>query len=388
MSFGSEHLRDARIVVIGAGAVGAAVSYRLAQAGADVTIVERRYPGSGTSGNSFAWLNGFNKRPRHYQRLNVMSIRDHQDLADELDGDWVLVGGGLHWAYESDTVKMDKLREIVRRLRDWGMRVDQTTPEIAMRELEPDLWIDPETVPEVYVIPREGSLDPVSMTHAVTRAAVSRYGARLERATVTGLRGPSGAVSSVVLDDGRELAADVVVNAAGPDAARIGELAGITIPLDRQIGLLVTTAPAPVRLGRVVHAPEINARPEGGARVMIHHEGMDHHAVEGERTPLDAPVVREAMDRARIVMPGLRDVSAEAVRIGVRPMPRDGHPIVGFWPSVSGLYVVVTHSGITLSARLGLLVAEELAGGDASELEPYRPSRFSEAAQGAPLSRT
>ncbi len=46
----SDYLRDARVVVIGAGAIGAALTYRLAQAGAKLTTIERRYPGAGTTG--------------------------------------------------------------------------------------------------------------------------------------------------------------------------------------------------------------------------------------------------------------------------------------------------------------------------------------------------
>src|SRR5215472_15011820 len=155
------YLRDARIVVIGAGAVGAAVSYRLAQAGAQVTTIERSYPGAGTSGNSFAWLNGFNKPPRQYHRLNIMSIRDHQDLADELGGSWVHVDGALHWEPDSQEEHLARLRRNVARLREWGMRVDEATPELVMRELEPDVWIDPEHVSTVFVVPREGWLEGV-----------------------------------------------------------------------------------------------------------------------------------------------------------------------------------------------------------------------------------
>jgi glycine/D-amino acid oxidase-like deaminating enzyme len=89
VAFKSGSLKDASIVVIGAGAVGATVSYRLAQAGAQVTTLERFYPGSGITRVSFAWINGYEKVPKHYHRLNVLSIRDHQDLADELNGRWV-----------------------------------------------------------------------------------------------------------------------------------------------------------------------------------------------------------------------------------------------------------------------------------------------------------
>jgi glycine/D-amino acid oxidase-like deaminating enzyme len=384
----SDYLRDARIVVIGAGVVGAAIGYRLAQAGADVTIVERRHAGSGTSASSFAWLNSFNKHPRHYHRLNVMSIRDHQDLADELDGDWVHVGGGLHWRPETDATRVGILRDHIRRLREWGMRIDQTTPEIAMRELEPDVRIDPEYVSDVYLVYREGWLDPVAMAHGTTRGAVTRYGARLVHGAVIGFDGPSGAVSSVRLEDETELPADVVINATGPEAGRVAELAGASIELDRQPGTLIVTAPAPVRLQRVVHGPEVYVRPDGGARLLVGGEGIDQHAVEGE--PLDprAPEIAVWMDRARAMLPGLAEVPAETVRVGVRSMPGDGLPIVGFDPAVSGLYHAVTHSGITLSARVGLLVTEELSGGDTAELEPYRPGRFAAGASPRQGART
>ncbi|HCG29398.1 MAG TPA: hypothetical protein DEU95_06570, partial [Chloroflexi bacterium] len=52
MLIGASYFSDASIVIIGAGAVGSATAYRLAQAGAAVTVVERRFPGAGTSGSS------------------------------------------------------------------------------------------------------------------------------------------------------------------------------------------------------------------------------------------------------------------------------------------------------------------------------------------------
>jgi glycine/D-amino acid oxidase-like deaminating enzyme len=63
-------------------------------------------------------------------------------------------------------------------------------------------------------------------------------------------------------------------------------------------------------------------------------------------------------------------------------VPKDGFPIVGFDPTVFNLYHVVTHSGITLAARLALLVTEELTGGDTAPLDAYRPARFARSAGG------
>jgi glycine/D-amino acid oxidase-like deaminating enzyme len=214
------------------------------------------------------------------------------------------------------------------------------------------------------------------MAHRVIQAAVARYGASLQRAHVTGFRGSQSAVSGVLLDDGSELGADVVINAAGPEAGRVAALAGANLPLDRQLGMFFTTAPAPVSLNHVLYGSIARMRPDGVSRIASHPEYLDSHGVEGEIMSVTDPLIERARREAEAIVPGLAGVAVEAVRVGIRPMPRDGQPIVGFDPRISGLYTVVTHSGITLAARLALLVTEELSGGDTAELEPYRSSRF------------
>jgi hypothetical protein len=66
-------------------------------------------------------------------------------------------------------------------------------------------------------------------------------------------------------------------------------------------------------------------------------------------------------------------------------MPSDGMPVVGFIDSIPGLYVAVTHSGITLGPLIGELTAFEVFDCLVNEkhkhtqlqiLDKYRPSRF------------
>jgi glycine/D-amino acid oxidase-like deaminating enzyme len=58
-------------------------------------------------------------------------------------------------------------------------------------------------------------------------------------------------------------------------------------------------------------------------------------------------------------------------------MPADGQSIVGHLPAAPGLYVAVTHSGVTLATHLSRLIATEVTTGTpAAELAPYRPDRF------------
>ena len=372
----SDYLRDARIIVIGAGAVGAALSYRLAQAGAQVTTVERRFPGAGTTGNTFAYINGTDKPPREYHRLSMLAIRDHEDLADEIGGSWIHITGSLHWVEAQDGPRRVVLHQVMRQLAQWGTRVDRMSADQAVRELEPDLAIDRTTVNSVFLVHRAGWLDPVAMSHGAISAAVERYGARLLRGDVVALRVAGGMIERAVLDDGTELEADVVVNAAGPGAGHVASLAGVSLPMELTPGLLIVTAPAPVRLRHVVFAPDVNLRPDGGSRVMVQWEPLDSHAMDGAAILVADPRIHQAMEHARAVAPALGDIEAEAVRRGVRPMPKDGFPIVGFDPIVANLYHTVTHSGITLAARLALLVTEELTGADVAGLEAYRLTRF------------
>jgi glycine/D-amino acid oxidase-like deaminating enzyme len=59
----------------------------------------------------------------------------------------------------------------------------------------------------------------------------------------------------------------------------------------------------------------------------------------------------------------------------VRPMPKDGLPVLGY--TNQGVYTIVTHSAMTLGPLLTSLAIEEITTGISFEiLDVYRPSRF------------
>ncbi|HEX5493920.1 MAG TPA: FAD-dependent oxidoreductase, partial [Mycobacteriales bacterium] len=130
-----------RIVVVGAGVVGAAVAMRLAERGAAVTVVEASRPGAGASGGSFAWFNANEKLPRHYFELNLRGMREHRVLAGEsghadrsgATGAWYHPVGNLEYA---DADGAGELAARVRRLAEWGYRARMLGPDQAAR-LEP-----------------------------------------------------------------------------------------------------------------------------------------------------------------------------------------------------------------------------------------------------------
>jgi glycine/D-amino acid oxidase-like deaminating enzyme len=77
------------------------------------------------------------------------------------------------------------------------------------------------------------------------------------------------------------------------------------------------------------------------------------------------------------VVPALRHSRIERTRVGVRPIPHDGLPVVGLLPGLQNLYVAVTHSGVTLALILGRLIALEVALHSPQRvLAPFRPERL------------
>jgi glycine/D-amino acid oxidase-like deaminating enzyme len=363
-----------RCVVVGAGVVGASVAFRLAQAGVSVTVLEAGRVGGGTSGVSFAWTNANNKPPRSYHDLNVAGMRAHAALAEELGRAPWHGGGNVEWA--GTDAAYAALRERVDRLLSWEYSVEWLTPR-QLRALEPD--IDPAAVGDARIafFPDEGWLDAVPFVHAMLEGA-QRTGARLRSGTrVTEVRMNGTRVAGVRTAAGESFDADVVVNCAGRWADEVARLAGLRIPLSPTAGLLVFTPPVATGLQRVVHAPRCHFRPDGAGRVVVQSDDTDEQVSAETEASARLPQAEDLVKRASQVLPGVAGARPEAARIGVRPFPADGVSVVGPMPGVSGLYAVVTHSGVTLAPFLGRAVADEIARGHVTpQLEPFRPGRF------------
>ncbi|MGH2375964.1 MAG: NAD(P)/FAD-dependent oxidoreductase [bacterium] len=367
--------RNMDILVIGAGVIGASLAYRLARAGAAVTILEALQVGGGTSGASFSWTNSNGKTPRAYHDLNVAGMRAHAELRDEFDDvPWWHGSGNIEWA--TDGAKRQALQAKVERLQSWGYSAERLTPQ-QLIAMEPA--VDPAAIADAAIAyyPTEGWVDAVSYAHAMVEAAV-RHGARLRTDTrVTSLHVFGGRITGARTASGESFGADIIVNCAGHLADEVAGLAGARLPLASRAGLLVLTPPVPAPPQRILHAPQCSIRSDAGGRLMLHADELDGELRPDAPPGPSAPLAHEVMRHAAAVLPGLAGVAPEAVRVGIRPIPADGLSAVGPQPGLDGYYAVVTHSGVTLAPFLGKAAAEEIVHGRTEPLlEPFRPSRF------------
>jgi glycine/D-amino acid oxidase-like deaminating enzyme len=364
-----------KVIVIGAGVMGASAAFRLAQAGADVTVLEAGRVGGGTSGISFAWTNSHNKPPRAYHDLNVAGMRAHAGLREEFGvTPWWHGGGSVEWEPEEGRAAQTAN---VERLRSWGYAAEWITPR-DLSELEPD--IDLATVGDAPIayFPEEGWLDPLPYAHAMLSAARRRHRARLTCGVrVVELVLAGDRVSGVRTADGALHEADVVVNCAGRWANDPVRDAGLHLPLAPTVGFLVFTPPVAASLSRVVRTPVIDARPDGAGRLMLHWNPTDPMLSIDTKPSPDMPEARDLVARARRLLPSIGDVAPEAARIAIRPIPGDHVSAIGPMPRVRGYYLAITHSGVTLSPFLGAAIADEVVRGrERAELVAFRPERF------------
>jgi glycine/D-amino acid oxidase-like deaminating enzyme len=363
---------SSEIVIVGAGSVGANIAFRLAQRGARVTVLDAGAPGAGTSGSSFAWLNAFRKTPRVYYDLNFASMAEHAALAEELlhltgRSGWHHRPGGLHW--QEMPAEQAELRQTAERLESWGYPIELISPEAA-RELEPDLLIGP-SVQEVVHTPIEGYVEMVLLIGALLEGA-RKHGAVIRGGTrVTRLLREGDRVTGVETESGERIGADVVVDCAGPAADEVIRLAGAEMPFGTVPGRLVYTRPVATTLRRPIHGPTGHFRPDGAGRIVLSDGNHDAtYREEFGQTPEESLALVSQMLRP------LAGARVEAIRVGIRPMPKDEKPMVGTVPGLDGFYVAVSHSGVTLGPLWGRIVTAELLDGQPdARLETFRPAR-------------
>jgi glycine/D-amino acid oxidase-like deaminating enzyme len=147
--------------------------------------------------------------------------------------------------------------------------------------------------------------------------------------------------------------------------------------MEPTVGMLVVTSAAPVRLRAVLNSPTINVRPDGGGRLRL--QAVEFDTITTPEMPnASLPVMAHRVyERAVGVLPSLAGTPVQAALVGVRAIPGDGYPVVGPVPGVDGLYLVCTHSGVTMGPLLGRIAAREIIGGTAdARLAPFRPERL------------
>jgi glycine/D-amino acid oxidase-like deaminating enzyme len=335
-----------RTIVVGAGIVGASIAYHQARRGAPVTLIDSGRPDAMVTPKAFAWITVAHGLPEPYSQLRHLAVQEYRRLDQELGHalriDWC---GALTW--HRDLAETERL---VREHAAWGYDVRLVERDQIAR-WEPNLLEPPGCA---AFAASEGAVDPVAATPALIEAA-RRAGAviRLDAEALTlvsdGRRVTGLRLRETILD------ADVIVLAAGAGAPALCAPLGLELPVAASPALLLRFKATGREVNKILSGPDMEIRQASDRRLLAAEDYIDE-------TPENAPVAIAGRAAAviRRRLRGGANIELENVSVGMRPIPADGCPIVGFNKEVERLYIAVMHAGVTMAPLVGRLAATEI----------------------------
>jgi glycine oxidase len=372
------------VVVVGAGVIGLASGWRVAQRGLRTLVLEAGEPAEGATRAAAGMLAPVTEAcfgEEEILDLNLEAARSYGEFVAEVERETGIETGYQPCGTLAVALNRDDA-ELLKQLHRFHLSLGLEAEWLRGRECR---RLEPGLAPQVVGGIRS-SLDhqvrPRSLARALLRA-LERAGGELEPTTpVAALTVAGDRVSGVELLSGDRVAAGRVVVAAGWRSGQLAGLphgAGVPVrPVKGQILLLRGEPEAPVAL-RVVRTPEVYLVPRANGELIV-------GATVEERGPdetVTAGGVFELLRAACEALPGIKELELLEATAGLRPASPDNKPIIGPG-AVQGLVWATAHwrNGILLAPVTADAVAEIVTGGVlADRFAAFRPERFSRGEQ-------
>ena len=368
--------RTADAVIIGGGVVGCSIAYQLAKRGVrDVLVLERDAVGAGTTSKAAGGIRAQFSTETEI-RFSLESIRVFERFEEEfgVDPGYRKIG---YLFLVSDAEDLRGFEQRVALQRRLGADVRIVSPADA-QSLVPALRVD-DLIAAIWG-PEDGMAGPAEVTGGYARRA-RELGARIvEGVEVREITRDGARVSGVATSAGT-VASRVVVNAAGPAAARVGRLAGVELPVHPRRRHIFFTEPFPELPGPV---PLTTDRASGFyfrkemEQVLLSPGDVEDIGADLE-VPVDRTKIDDTVDKALHRLPIIEKARIAGGWAGLRPLTPDDHAIIGWAPGVEGFFVAVGFGGhgFQHSPATGRLVSEWITEGAPSmDLSLFAPDRF------------
>ena len=233
------------VIVIGAGIIGCAVAFELAKKGYKTLNIDKNPDsGYGSTSNScgiirfsYSTLDGVALAYEGYHYwvdwANYLGVEDERGLVKYHQQGNIMLKTK---ARDSEKI-LNHYRQIGIRFEEWD--VDTLKAQVPIYDTrsfwptttvdDPKFWNEPEE--EIFgavFTPDSGYIsEPQLATHNIQRAAEAQGGQFLFDGEVAEIRQEEGRVVGVILKDGQQIDAPVVVNVAGPHSFIINRMAGV-----------------------------------------------------------------------------------------------------------------------------------------------------------------
>ncbi len=218
----------ADVVVIGGGLLGTSVAYQLAKRGVDrVLLLEQGEVGA--QGATAKCLGGW--RVQYTTDINILFSLVSKETFDRFE---VVFGadplfdqiGYLYLATNPDAFAT--LTGTARLVESFRRRIEVLDPAEVKRRWN---YLHTDDLVGATWTPDDGVYGPNEVVQGYARGGRRRGVTIAEGVAVTGIEVAGGRVRSVTTQDGRRIACDYLVNAAGPWSGQVAALAGLDLPV-------------------------------------------------------------------------------------------------------------------------------------------------------------
>jgi sarcosine oxidase, subunit beta len=336
----------ARIVVAGAGVVGASIAYHLALLGAEeVVLADREHVAARATSKGMGGV-----RQQFSTEAEVRLAQASIDFFVSLGPECFLQVGYLFLATtEEGLAQLEERRELQRRL---GVPVERVDPSFVG-------GLEVGDVVGAVFCATDGVGDPVAVAHELVRRAVD-LGVDLRDGTAA-----------------EGLDADALVIAAGAASAALGARVGVELPVRPLCRQLLETSPLelPDDLPMTIEAESGFHFRRRGNRLVLAMSDPQPRWTDEER--VDETLIPDRLARLARRYPPAAGARIDRAWAGLYDMTPDAHPIVG--RVGDDVYAACGFSGhgFMTSPAVGLALAQEiLLGGSELDLSPYRLDRF------------
>ncbi|ULT54767.1 FAD-binding oxidoreductase [Neobacillus drentensis] len=352
-----------KIIVIGAGILGASTAYHLAKLGAEVLVIDRYDSGQATdaaAGIVCPWLS--QRRNKAWYELAKGGASYYPKLIAQLEADgetntgYKRVGAiNLHTVPE----KLEQMAERARKRREDAPEIG----EISILSPSETKSLFPALADEYGAVYVSGGarVDGRAVRDALMRAA-QKHGASL-------LRGNASIVTEGkrfmgIHLEGTLLPADQVIVTGGAWSKELLAPLGVEFFVKPQKAQIIHLELPNADTGSwPVVMPVSNQYIltfENG-RVVV---GSTHENEAGFDPRVTAGGIQEILNKALEVAPGLSDSTYLETRVGFRPFTPGFLPVMGALPDYDGIYVAngLGASGLTSGPYIGAELAKHVAG--------------------------
>ncbi|MEM3462881.1 MAG: FAD-binding oxidoreductase [Candidatus Bathyarchaeia archaeon] len=359
----------AEAVVIGGGVIGTSIAYYLAKDGRKVILLERDDLASGTSGacTSTIWIQS--KQVNIHLKMALESAKLYDELTEELDFNIEYrISGGM--IVIEDEEEMEAYSEFVRKQRAMGLDVELLDISEA-RKLQPALS---ERLAGSTYSPMDRHVNPLRVVFGFARK-IKEYGGEIHTGTEVKDVIVKGSGIKWVKTNRGDLEANIVINAAGIDAATIGDMVNLKIPIVPVKGQELVTEAVPILLRYPMlstgymalkhpsYFKDFSSRFAG----LVAEQTVNGNILLGttkEKGICDRNTtvkgIKAIAQEVSKILPVLKNVSVIRTFAGLRPETPDGLPIIGEVDGLDGFIIACGHGGdgIALAPITGKIVAD------------------------------